>query len=625
MKIANKRTWNIIAIFALLLSLITPSFVFADEEDKSNAPYPINGGPDDYSLTIYKYEPLEEGEEVEDWGDSEEVDGYKPLEGVEFTLIQTHSFDPETDTWEEVDSADEITGTTDASGRIIFTEEDGLELGRYEIEETDAPDHILINPEIGTVDIPMTNEEGTELDYHVKIHPKNETIEGNVELEKVDEDGDPIEGVKFNLYDDEDNLIKEDLETDENGIITVSGLSAGDYYFVEQFTEGIHDPVDEDGNGKGIALNEEKIHFTVKRADDSNDTTTIDWEPIRQGEDSEFVNEDGTVTNYKKPELEKDVEGEEEYQVDREREFEYNLTITVPQDIEKYVKLGVYDILDPRLEHIANAYDEVDWSVTGADEDLFDYNKDEEYVNDDGEETTKLSWYVKDDKFDELTPDEEFVISFKAKIKADAELDLEVEDGVPNTGVIDFDNDRGDDDEIETPPVIVTPLEGGLKIIKVDKDDGTRLEGAEFKLVYAEDDGELGVKAGDVVDTKDTIITVNGEEHDGLLENLVTDVDGELVIEGLTPGNYELVETKAPTYEDEDGETHSYRLLTKPVKIEITADQTENLEVTVENSKSGWDLPSTGGIGTLIFSVLGLAIMGGALLASRRKKEEQTA
>src|SRR5690625_820480 len=137
MKIANKRTWNIIAIFALLLSLITPSFVFADEEDKSNAPYPINGGPDDYSLTIYKYEPLEEGEEVEDWGDSEEVDGYKPLEGVEFTLIQTHSFDPETDTWEEVDSADEITGTTDASGRIIFTEEDGLELGGYEIEETE--------------------------------------------------------------------------------------------------------------------------------------------------------------------------------------------------------------------------------------------------------------------------------------------------------------------------------------------------------------------------------------------------------------------------------------------------------------------------------------------------------
>src|SRR5699024_478896 len=120
-----------------------------------------------------------------------------------------------------------------------------------------------------------------------------------------------------------------------------------------------------------------------------------------------------------------------------------------------------------------------------------------------------------------------------------------------------------------------------------------------------------------------TVITVGGEVHDGLLENLVTNADGEILIEGLTPGTYYLHETKAPTYTDEEGNEQSYRLLTKPIEIEVV-NSSENKEVTVENSKSGWELPTTGGIGTILFTVIGLALMTTAyLLYVRRRRAEQ--
>ena len=86
-------------------------------------------------------------------------------------------------------------------------------------------------------------------------------------------------------------------------------------------------------------------------------------------------------------------------------------------------------------------------------------------------------------------------------------------------------------------------------------------------------------------------------------------------------GEYQIVETKAPTYEKEDGTTGSYQLLREPIYITIDANH-KAITLTVENNKSGWILPATGGIGTMIFTVIGLVLMLAAAFVFFRKSRK---
>lgn len=95
--------------------------------------------------------------------------------------------------------------------------------------------------------------------------------------------------------------------------------------------------------------------------------------------------------------------------------------------------------------------------------------------------------------------------------------------------------------------------------------------------------------------------------------------DGKVAISGLKAGSYRLVETQAP---------NGYNLLAEsacPVVTLAKADDTtegDTLVVTqpVEN-KAGATLPSTGGIGTTIFYIIGaiLVIGAGVVLVTRRR------
>lgn len=598
MQIAKKRSLNIALIAILLLSLFIPQAALA---------YTVKGDPDNPTLTIHKFEQEPGAGEGEAGtglpGQNAEGD---PVEGVEFTLTQTHKYNAETDEWEAVTDGKTIKGTTGKNGQVVFTKDTdpGLELGRYEIQETDGPDHIILNPDVFSVDIPMTNREGTELNYDVHIYPKNEIIRGDAELIKVGEAGNPLSGVVFGLY-KEDGTKLEELTTDASGKISVEGLSAGKYYFQEFSAPD------------GYALNTTKIKFEVTK---EGGKSVVVWE-------NSNINDSNTVTNYNIPELEKDVEGGDELNVDRDKEYTYNLTIKTPGDIDNYKALGVTDTLDERLEYAGS------WAVEGTDPENVTFKQDGQ----------TLIWEVDPTV---LTPGQEVKISFTAKIKPDAEL-IGEETGIPNVADIHFNNGKGsytkpaDPDNPDpydpydpedpdkptdpenpptpeepptTPPVIVIPTEGGLKVIKVEKGNHDNLlEGAEFKLTTDKE-------GNNVVNATGTTITVNGQSHEGLLQDLVTKANGEILIEGLTPGTYYLHETKAPTYTDADGNEKPYRLLTKPVVVEV-ADSTEARDVTVENSKSGWELPTTGGIGTILFTLVGLALMGIALFAYLRRRQ----
>ena len=556
------------------------------------------------SLTIMKYEmPTDSGKvpmadfdggghnqttptiEDEDKGNYIPEDA-TPVEGVEYTIKRVESFDGKN--WEEITGETEIKGTTNSEGKIVFSD---LPLGRYEVQETDAPDSVIMNTDKFHVDIPMTYNEGKDLAYDVTIYPKNETVMGDVQLSKKTEDGTTALGnVKFGLYEEDGTQVGEDLVTDTDGLISVEGLTVGKYYFQELETTGNH------------ALNNTKINFEVKKTGDGREAVTeIVFEEVDRftvkGEPEDYFGEI-VATNHVVPEVEKDVEGKQEHNVDRTVAYDYNITLTAPKNITEYTALGFHDVLDDRLEYVADS-----WTVTGADADNITFTQD-------GQE---LKWDIKD--LSALKDGQEIKVTFQAKIKADANL-AEGEAGIPNQASISFDNGRGETlekGEKPTDEVIVTPNDGGLGITKVDKDSEEVLAGAEFKLTHD--------KAGEeIVETEGTTILVNGEVYGGALENLTTGVDGKITITGLTPKTYYLHETKAPTFVNEDGETVSYRLLTKPFEVEV-ANSADNTELTVENAKSGFNLPATGGIGALVV----VSIATGLVIKGRKKSEEDIA
>ena len=106
---------------------------------------------------------------------------------------------------------------------------------------------------------------------------------------------------------------------------------------------------------------------------------------------------------------------------------------------------------------------------------------------------------------------------------------------------------------------------------------------------------------------------------DGAVSEITTTATGKFEIEGLDAGTYYLKETDAPA---------GYNKLNTVVKVvishegKITVDNgtTETTEVQVNNN-SGTELPSTGGMGTTIFYILGsvLVLAAGVLLVTKKR------
>ncbi|CAM4158702.1 SpaH/EbpB family LPXTG-anchored major pilin [Lederbergia lenta] len=531
MKLLKKRSINLVLIATLFLSFFLPNFASA---------YVITGDAANPSLTIYKYEQESGDSQSEGTGQSGQSPVGEPLQGVEFSITKTDAYDPDTDKWTEVVDATPLTATTDETGKIVFNSANGLEMGRYAVKETAGPAHVNLNPDTFYVDIPMTSKDGNTLNYEVVIYPKNETIRGAVELEKLDGDtGLALPGVTFDLYNSNDEKLQEGLTTDSNGFIRVNGLAYGNYYFIEVSAPGDY------------VLKGDKIPFSITKsgtvATDGTKTGTV---------------ETITIENYKAPNIEKTINGStEKYETNRETEFTYNLKISLPEDIKDYKEFIVTDNLDDRLNYTGQ------WSVDGVDDSVFTFNQNEQL----------LTWTV--NNFAALDGIKSVTINFTAEIKAGVEVAE-----IPNDANIDFTNDSGTNGKKTPEPAIVIPTEGSMKIIKQDGKTSTKLAGAEF---------ELRDKDGNVI------------------ESGTTDSNGELAWAGLDYGNYQLVETKAP---------EGYRILKNPIDIKINKENSE-ITLTVDNYQNGWELPVTGGIGTTLFTIIGLLFMGLAVfLYIRRKK-----
>ncbi|SFU47841.1 SpaH/EbpB family LPXTG-anchored major pilin [Butyrivibrio sp. M55] len=170
----------------------------------------------------------------------------------------------------------------------------------------------------------------------------------------------------------------------------------------------------------------------------------------------------------------------------------------------------------------------------------------------------------------------------------------------------------------ETTHVTTKTMTYPLQIKKIALGDttGKVLPGAEFK-VYRELD-KTQLKFTKVSDTEYKV------DPDGSVEAIVTVAEAPLTITGLNAENYILEETKAP---------QGYNLLESNVgdykhaqQVTVsTSSNTGAVQVATVEDGTGLTLPSTGGIGTTIFYIIGgiLVVAGIAYFIVRRKADAE--
>lgn len=206
------------------------------------------------------------------------------------------------------------------------------------------------------------------------------------------------------------------------------------------------------------------------------------------------------------------------------------------------------------------------------------------------------------------------VFEYQAEVNKDAVT----VDKVKNSANVEFGNDPNQMDSSQ--PDEVKVYTHTLTIKKVDgKDNQISLAGAEFELY------EGSPAQGDAIKlVKESADNGNNEYHvaDSTEQTtakttVVSPANGTIVIKGLKAGKYTLKETKAPDGYNKGGDT----------TITITAESNnegetitvKGNEVTVKNN-SGIQLPSTGGMGTIIFVAAGVCVVGFLILTSRKTK-----
>lgn len=230
------------------------------------------------------------------------------------------------------------------------------------------------------------------------------------------------------------------------------------------------------------------------------------------------------------------------------------------------------------------------------------------------------------------------IVSYTAKLNANAKIGLP---GNVNEAYLTYSNKPDQSGQGENQPTGNTPEDKvivftyGLDVTKVDsKNTGTKLKDAEFKLKNS--DGKWAtITDGKVTGWADT-------ELQGSV--LKSDESGKFKVEGLDDGEYTLKETKAPAGYNlpADGfsvtltattannqawdRTDTKALTNLAVKVgqtDGTGDVTTGLgAITIKNTQ-GSSLPSTGGMGTVMLYVAGIAVFvlaGATLVMALRRR-----
>lgn len=204
----------------------------------------------------------------------------------------------------------------------------------------------------------------------------------------------------------------------------------------------------------------------------------------------------------------------------------------------------------------------------------------------------------------------ELRVYYEACIDADADLGTQI----PNQAELNYVNSSGVEYDVESDiPEVHT---GGVHLLKTDV-DGNPLAGAQFRIAREATEEELLnpeinleklTVNGQVLDV--VFVSFHPDEDLSLekVDAITTDAEGKASFCGLAYGTYYIVETKAPA---------GYNLLSQPIEARINelshrADEELNSTILVVNTR--FVLPETGGMGTTLFTVVGLGILSCAAI-----------
>ena len=518
--------------------------------------------------------------------------------------------------------------------------------------------------------------------YDVVVYPKNSSAKGDITLVKKGKtDGKENEiknlpDVIFKLQRYNENSTNADryddytvngtceFTTNGSGEITVQNLLKGKYRFVEIGYV--------DGKESGYIINNNVAYeFEI---DDQGKLVT----PAGATQNSDFViNNDNTMTVYNhKPDLEKDVKqrditkgsdagNDTDYAVGDT--VEYTLTIYVPENVAKLKTFKVVDTMNKNqlMHNIDSVTISSKDAVFAADT---DYMLTDTSNVDTSEITIDFKAGTNQDKLN-AAAGKTITISYTATLQPDADTTTV---GNVNEAHLDYsrktDIQAGETDtpyEIHDKAVVYTFKTG---IVKKGQDGNTDklLNGVTFDLYKKYDEKTDKLKEG----TADTVIFgikeckfltaaeakalgLNATEAENepkwfKVTTLTTAGEGVnagcATVNGLPDGEYKLVETMT---------NKGYNLLSGPVDANLTVDYKTSWTVndkfssdgklikrdvkttTFKNgdneytyapitiiNRKGFDLPTTGGFGTLLFSGIGvlLVVAGVGVLLSLKKK-----
>ena len=319
----------------------------------------------------------------------------------------------------------------------------------------------------------------------------------------------------------------------------------------------------------------------------------------------------------------------------------YTVTITVPQypnnALDKRFAFG--DRLPEGLSLVGDSVKIYAGSTEDADNEITSCFEATEELD----EGVTFEYYANTyDALMQAHPDlTTILVTYNAAVDSDA---YDYKDGMENTAYLEYDNDPYDDTGYRTITDNEIVYTYALEITKRD-DDGEEvvyLPGAEFTLKRHDPEGTMKfVKESDGI-----YHVATQDEANTAVERVVSNIGGIIQIKGLDVGSYTLTEVKAPdgytlpsnpntTITLSEGETtdgvldsiiaNGVLVTDDSVRVDGTDDNQGN--VGISNSTSDFDLPRTGGIGTVIFTVTGILIMSGAVIllvtASKKKSNHK--
>ena len=395
------------------------------------------------------------------------------------------------------------------------------------------------------------------------------------------------------------NVNAEKKVTDTNGELTFMDLSKG-YYFVEENLSYDKPKV----KGIDVVITSKIKPFIV---------AVPMTAPSGEGwlKDVHVYPKNEGLNPEKKPEVPSVNVGDE---------VKWSVTANIPTDFSDYKRFAVIDELDEKLNFVENSV-----TVTGTKADgttiVETLTKPKEFsvTHTSASESTKEKIVIEltTAGIAKLAANKEAVkikIDFKTTVNSKIN---EVENNeVTNTATIEYENTTTPDGEIKTTP---TKVNTGEVSIKKKNQDGENLNGASFKLyylngsdkyyIYKNSSNEIkAFKDGDTVPSDyslyESVSVLNGV---ALFSGLKTHTEDK------TPMVYYIEEIKAPS---------GYNLLQDSVEVSFADEDSNHVVVKDIVNKKGFTLPNTGGVGTIILVVLGIVLVGFAIILTMNKKKK---